>query len=135
MSKPFEREFEMFLYNELRTLRPDISEEEARMLAEFTAKQVAPENEVTFLAAYKKGMSGTDDRFFVVAPSYQYFSSWCEDKKINPSDRSKAIFVRDMRDVQGHILTSKKQIVDLGEFDLKRYELVLALKSRIKERK
>jgi hypothetical protein len=70
--------------------------------------------------------------FFVVAPNYAWFTSWCRERQINPHDKRKAIFVDEMKDVQGQDLNSEEQIVDLGSFDAKRYELVLALKNRVK---
>jgi hypothetical protein len=76
----------------------------------------------------------TDHPFLVVAPSYQWFVSWCQDKKIHPRDKTKAIYIRDLGDVQGRQVMNKEQIIDLGPFDRKRYELVLALASRIRER-
>jgi len=69
--------------------------------------------------------------FFVVAPDYAWFQSWCQDNQINSHDKRHAIFVNDMKVVQGHRLTTEKQIIDLGPFDYTRYELVLALKSRV----
>lgn len=69
---------------------------------------------------------------YVVAPSYRWFESWCWDRQLNPRDRHAAIFVRDQRDVQGIRLESEAQIIDLGSFDPKRYELVLALSSRVR---
>jgi hypothetical protein len=70
--------------------------------------------------------------FFVVAPDYQWFVNWCVDNQINYRDNREAVFVNSMLKVQGHQLSSKNQIIDLGPFDRKRYELVLALTHRIK---
>lgn len=74
------------------------------------------------------------ERYYVVAPNYQWFLFWCRDRKIDPKDRSQAIFVHNMRDVAGHVILNEKQIVDIGPFDQKRYNLVLALRDRARER-
>ena len=73
--------------------------------------------------------------FFVVAPSYQWFVFWCRDRGINPKDKEKAIYIRDLRDIQGHVIVKEEQIVDLGLFDQKRYDLVLSLKNRVIKKK
>lgn len=75
-----------------------------------------------------------NEPLYVVAPSYQWFLAWCQDSKLDPRDKSAVIYIHGMPQVQGRRLVSEEQIVDLGPFDPKRYELVLALRERVKGR-
>jgi hypothetical protein len=80
-------------------------------------------------------MTDTEYIFFVVAPSYQWFTSWCQDEGIHPRNRNKVIYISHLSQIQGLRLESEKQIIDLGPFDPKRYDLVLALQARVRKGK